>query len=219
MTATNNDGKKANYLKASPKAFLLIGMILALLGMGVVRFATYKVDATHYHANFGLYINGQRDEFKNFTFYEEVQSCGLHGSDNVKSRAHMHEQKNGLIHVHAEGVTWSQFFTNLGYTLDNDLIKTDNGVFIKDKAGNKLSFVLNGKSLTTIASRVIKSEDRLLINYGKEDESQIDKHYNSVATGAREANTRKDPASCSGSQEVTLVERLKYAVGLKTKTH
>ena len=54
----------------------IIGFILGVVWFVAARYVTYKNTATHYHANFALYINGQPDKFDNFTFYEEVQSCG-----------------------------------------------------------------------------------------------------------------------------------------------
>src|SRR3989344_6900954 len=125
--------KSVQTSKVSVKKWLIA---LAIFLLGIVsfiafRFATFNGnDDVHYHANFALFVNDQRDEFKNFTFYEEVSACSNEAKDNPKTRVHMHDQNNGLVHVHAHGVTWGQFFHNLGYVLGDSLVKTDDGVYI-----------------------------------------------------------------------------------------
>lgn len=201
----------------------LLGAVLFLLGalsVVAVRFVTVKSTSVHYHANFALYVNGQRDEFKSFTFYEEVQQCAADDANNVKAKAHLHDQKSDLVHVHAEGVTWGQFFANLGYGLSNRALTTDAGVFVNDQDGNHLSFILNGQPVANIANEVIKSEDTLLVNYGKDDNETIQTRADAIPRTAGEANTQNDPASCSGSgNEPTFTDRLKAAFGIDQKSH
>ncbi|MBI3624432.1 hypothetical protein HY218_02245, partial [Candidatus Saccharibacteria bacterium] len=185
---------------------LLGGLIVAGL-----HYATFKNDSVHYHANFALYVNGQRDEFKSFSFYEEVQACSSDDKNDPKARVHMHDQNSGLVHVHAKAVTWSQLFANLGYSLGDKVLTTDSGVYIDGQDGSRLTFILNGRSETVLANRVINSEDRLLINYGKDDQATLQQRYDRVPSDAHQANTEHDPASCRGSTELTTWQRLKKA--------
>lgn len=198
---------------------LLIGVLAAfitgVLWAGAVRFLLTKDETVHYHANFALYINGQRDEFKSFTFYEEIAACDAHDVDNPKTRSHLHDNNNALIHVHGPGVTWSDFFNNLGYTVGDSLIKTDTGTYITGDDGNQLSFMLNGKIETTIANRVIHSEDVLLINYGKDDVKTLQSRYDGVPRDAPKANVTADPAACQGAEKFTFVNRLKKSLGIE----
>ncbi len=208
---------KASKLHSGIVWAVLAGFIAGLVVFVVVRFITYKSDDVHYHANFALYINGQRDEFKNFTFYEEIQSCGSDEHDNPKTRAHLHDNNNHVIHVHAPGVTWGHFFANLGYTLDDALIKTDNGVFIDGQDGNHLTFMLNGKPVSAIANETIRSKDALLINYGQDSEATLKQHYDRIPKDADSYNKRNDPSSCSGSKHLNFGERLKKAIGIPAR--
>lgn len=195
---------------------LLMGFILGFLTLLTVRVIAYEPAApTHYHANFALYVNGQKDEFKSFTFYEEIQACSA-GEGEPKARVHMHDQKNGLIHVHAEGVTWGHFFANLGYGLTDKALVTDDGVFSPTESA-KLTFLINGEPVGAVANRLIKSTDRLLINYGSEDTTTLKQRFDAVSTDAAEANTKQDPATCAGSTatKVTFGQRLKYALGIQ----
>ena len=200
---------------------LQIAVIAFLLG--IVSFIAYRVmtiqdTSVHYHANFALYVNGQRDEFKSFTFYEEVQACGSDDANNVKAKTHMHDQNSSLVHVHAAGMTWGQFFANLGYGLSNKALTTDDGVFVDDQGGNELTFMLNGQPTANIANQVIGDKDVLLINYGQDDKETLTTRYDTIPRDAAEANTKNDPSSCSGGHQLTFVERLKQVVGVGQKS-
>lgn len=191
-----------------------VGFVLGMLWLVAARFISYTSANTHFHANFALYINGQRDEFKNFTFYEEVQSCGSDEKNDPKHRVHMHDNINHVVHVHEAGVMWGHFFANLGYTLGDKLVQTDQGLYINGQDGAKLTFVLNGKEVNNIANKPIKSEDVLLVSYGKDDQTTIQKRYDGITKDAAEFNKRNDPSSCTGTKPLTFGQRLKKAVSL-----
>lgn len=197
----------------------LVMFLLGAFSVVAIRFATIKDNHVHYHANFALYVNGQKDPFKSFTFYEEVAACSLNDPDDVKTKVHMHGQNGGLVHVHAHGITWGQFFSNLGYTLGDKVLVTDNGVFAEGQEDNHLSFILNGEPVQSVSNRVIKSEDKLLINYGNDDDKALQDRYKTVPTDAAAANTTADPSTCSGSPKLTFKDRLKQALGISTSTH
>ena len=194
---------------------IVIGLVLGVLWFIAARFMLYKSDKTHYHANFALYINGQRDEFKNFTFYEEVQSCGSDEKNEPKHRVHMHDNVNYVVHVHEPAVMWGHLFANLGYTLGDTLIKTDQGLYVDAQDGNKLTFMVNGQVVNSLANRLIKSEDAVLINYGKDDDATLKQRYEGLTKDAGEYNRRNDPSSCTGSKEPSALDRIKRAVNPK----
>ena len=212
--ATDKKPQKKTNTKLKPQLVWLLMFLLGALTIVAVRFAAIKDTSVHYHADFVLYVNGQKDEFKSFTFYEEVQSCSADDANNVKDNAHMHDNKAGLVHVHAAGVTWGQFFSNLGYTVGDNVIETDEGVFADGQDGNKLTFMLNGQEVDAIANRVVGNTDRLLINYGKEDKAELQTYHNALPNEANKANTQNDPAACSGGHKLTFADRLKQAIGL-----
>ncbi len=183
----------------------LLSFAIGVLWVFVVRFSLIRKNDTHSHANFALYVNAERDEFKSFTFYEEVAACNLQG--DPKALAHMHDNINHVVHVHQETVTWGQFFSNLGYTLGNNVLATDSGVF-SDTELKKLNFKLNGSNVEDVANRVIKSEDVLLVDYGQTTDEQLQQHYDAITKDAAEYNKRQDPSACTGSKPFTLKERL-----------
>jgi hypothetical protein len=224
MTETTTEDKP----KKSPKKLskfhryliiFAIGVLLSFVATTAIRFALIKDTSVHYHANFALYINGQEDPFKSFTFYEEIAACDASSQTNPKVRSHMHDKNAHLIHVHDGGVTWGQFFENLGYTLGNNLVKTDSGVYISGDDGNKLSFTLNGQAVESVANKLISSEDVLLVNYGKDNPSTLQKRYDSIPRDAPKANVTKDPSACTGGHELTFWSKLKQALGAASEQH
>ena len=142
---------------------LISGILLGAFSLTALRFVTFQDKSVHYHANFALYINGQRDEFNSKTYYEETSACSADGVDPRK-RVHLHDQKSSVVTVHDKGATWGQLFTNLGYSLSNKSVETDKGIFTANDKSD-LTFIFNGRRVETIANETISSEDTLVITY------------------------------------------------------
>lgn len=190
--------------------YLAIGFLLGALSILGIRYATYDPHDTHYHANFGVYIDGQRQPFKGPQYYQEVNVCALHG-DSPAARVHMHNNENGVIHVHADAVTWGQFFTNLGWIVGPDVIRTPNELYVADE-DRRVNIILNGQTLTDISSidgQVISNKDRLLVSYGDIDENGLKQQDKSIPDNAAAFNSKPDPSSCAGAHTVTPAERLR----------
>ena len=204
--------KHISFLK-SKWSFFAIGLLLSALIILGIRFFTYAPAATHYHANFAVYINGKREEFKSPLYYQEIAACTAHGPIQPAQRAHMHDDINSVIHVHDEGVTWDQFFENIGWYLGPNFIQDNQQHMYVESDNNKLNLVLNGQNLTDLTSLsnvVIKDQDRLLVSFGNIDSSTLDKEYKSVPATAHHYDITKDPASCAGSESVTTSDRFKH---------
>ena len=202
-------------LSAKKWAALIGIFVCGMLAAFLLRFWLVQPPAaTHYHANFALYVNGQRDEFKDFTFYEEVQACSAVGSTNPATRVHMHNQKSGEIHVHDDGATWGHFIANIGYGLTNKLVQTSSGTYVSGADGNALRFILNGKEVSDIYNRTIGDDDILLISYGNEDDATLMQRYEQIPQTAEELDASTDPATCTGSQKETFGDRIKRTLGI-----
>ncbi len=191
--------------------FFASGLALGALVILGVRFVIYQPpELVHYHANFAVYVNGQREQFKGMQYYEETeaQQCTLTPVETPNERAHMHGNVSGVVHVEDHLVTWGQFMQNVHYGLGDDYLKTSTGVFTNNDQG-KLSFILNGKKAATISGKVIGDKDKLLISYGTETDGQLQQQYESVPNTAATYDTAPDPASCSGSKKQNN-DRLKH---------
>lgn len=192
--------------------YLAAGLLLGALLILAIRYATYSADETHYHANFAVYVDGEREQFKGQQYYQEVKLCSLHGNKlTPPARVHMHNKENGVIHVHDDAVTWGQFFANLGWVIGPDFIRTSEGLLTSGDE-KQLRIVLNDQDLTGISSIVnqqIDDKDRLLVSYGSEDQATVKEQFETVPSNAGDYNSRPDPASCGGVHKVTPSERLR----------
>lgn len=204
---------KKIYSFITNKWFLLgAGLVVGALVILGIRFFTYQPEAVHYHANFALYVHGQQEQFKGMQYYEETaaQACTLEKVDDPAERAHMHDNVNSVVHVEDHLVTWGNFFQNLGFGVGDDYLKTAHNIYSPD-AQNKLTFMLNGKKVESIANTIIGDQDRLLVSFGDTSNDQLQKQYDSIKNEAKKYDLQQDPASCSGSHvKVDAAERLKH---------
>ena len=185
-------------------------LIVGALMLTAVRFFFDQPLPTHYHANFAVFIDGKREEFKGPGYYEEVQSCVT--LENPRNRTHMHMPDNNVVHVHDKFVTWGNFFENIGWALGPDTLVTTNAVY-RTQDGKTLTFLLNGKEVTSPYNKMVKDEDTLLISYG--DGSADHKQQAEAAkhpTTAHTANVQHDPAACKGAEPLGFKTRLKKAL-------
>ena len=198
------------------KSKLFIAITALLFGAAIVlaiRFVTYKVEVVHYHANFAVYINGTREEFKGTKYYSEIEMCTLNNTVLPSERAHMHDNVNNVVHVEDHAVTWGQFFTNLGWTLGPNFIASPDGVIYAENSNTKLHIILNGQDYTGISSvqnTVIRDTDKLLVNYGNEDASVLKQQFSNIPATAKKYDITKDPASCSGNHTTTTKDRIMH---------
>lgn len=197
------------------KKTILLGLGGILLGAAIVlgiRFATYHEEKVHYHANFAVYIDGKREEFKNPIYYTDT-ACSLETEMTPQERAHMHDNVNDVVHVEDYAVTWGQFFDNLGWYVGPNFIAKSDGTIYQSNDTAKLNVLINGEDYTglgALTNRVIGDKDKVLISYGNESQKDLNSQYKTIASTAGKYNTTQDPASCGGSHETTLSERLKH---------
>jgi len=187
---------------------LLVGVLIGLLLFSLFRFITYRPNhTTHYHANWQVWINGQQQTFPEPAFYQEVASCSINDDTDPLHRAHMHNNVYDVIHVHANGVTYTQFLENIHSAALPGYLVIGNNTY-QNTADNKVSYILNGKLLDSLNGIVIKPEDKLLINYGNEPEAELIARDKAIANKADDYNHKQDPASCSGDHATTVVDRI-----------
>ncbi len=192
----------------------ILGIILSALVIIGIRFLTYNPVQVHFHANFAVYINGQREPFKAAAYYQAEAVCKTTNDISLpEQRAHMHDNINSVIHVHDHAATWGQFFENLGWYIGPDFIKTSDGTSYVANDSAKLNILLNGQDytdLTAITNVVIKDLDRLLVSYGPNDQALLKTQFASVPATAHINDITKDPASCSGAENITISDRLHH---------
>lgn len=189
---------------------LLIGLLIGFLIFVAIRMITYSPSGhVHYHANLQLFVNGKQETFQDPLYYQEVVSCNADADADPLHRAHLHDQVYDIVHVHAPGVTWGQFFENINVGAEPTSLRIGNTVYA-NTGTDTVTYILDGKKLTSLVGQPIDSEDTLLVNYGDEDATILNARYQAIANKAAEFNTKKDPASCSGDVAPSFQERLEH---------
>jgi hypothetical protein len=190
---------------------VVVSLIVGALVVLAIRFATYNPHHTHYHANFAVYINGQQELFKNPAYYQEVTACQTGDAPILpEQRAHMHDNVNSVVHVHDDGVTWGDFFTNLGWYIGPDFVQTRDGILYKAAGSKQLHIIINGTDFTggaAISRQIIHDKDRLLVSFGNVSQSQLANEFKAVPTTAAKVDKSVDPASCGGNEHITFKDR------------
>jgi hypothetical protein len=184
--------------------------ILGVVAVLAIRFFTYNPDKVHYHANFEVYINGQKQDFKDPIYYISVaEMCSSDAAKSPADRAHMHSGVNNVVHVEDHAVTWGNFFQNIGWVVDPRLIRTADNLYLPDDQ-HKITFILNGQQVDGAMRQVIGDEDKLLIDYSDSSAGSVKKEYSTIPSTAKKYDHAPDPKSCSGSKPTTVSERLKH---------
>ncbi len=131
----------------------------------------------HWHADFVLYIRGERYDFNQPRFISDEE-------DELSENVHMHGERENVVHVHREGTTWREFFDSLGFELTDACLTTPEGEQLCNSEAERLSFVLNGVKLDALAFQDITDIDRALISYGNESDEKLMHQYAQVTDEA-----------------------------------
>jgi len=171
----------------------------------------------HYHANWAVWIEGERVELSGWEYMEDVAACATDPSAIApRARVHMHDGNHDVVHVHHDGVSWGHLLQNLGWgvgaTMGSTWIRTDQGRLLEDGPAGRWSWIVNGLVVPAAADRIIRPGDRFLLSYGPEsDEELLRERFPLVSSDAPEFDAGYDPGGCGGHAPATMGERLRRA--------
>ena len=193
---------------------ILAAVLVGVLALGLARLAFAPLNpSTHHHANWAVFVDGERLDLSGDRFMEEVSACSASDQGILPTqRIHLHEKVDDVVHVHHPGATWGALMANLDMSLgDRHLFTADGGRYFHGEDGRSMVFILNGIAVPSVHNRVVASGDRLLISVGPDPDAAEAREYPQVADNALEYNERMDPASCAGHGELPLLTRLRLA--------
>ncbi|MCO5202062.1 MAG: hypothetical protein M9925_10215 [Chloroflexi bacterium] len=140
----------------------------------------------HEHADFALYIRGERFDFGKPEFIATED-------DEKNPNAHIHDPRHTVIHVHREATTWDEFFLSLGFELKDptmlvepgqESLKLPSGEVLRSNGTETLKFIVNGVRVDGIAGQNIGGLTRTLISYGDETGEELMAQYLTVTDEA-----------------------------------
>jgi hypothetical protein len=178
-----------------------LGAVAGIIVIGLARFALAPAQAAvHFHANWALFIDGQRLDLSHDRYMEDVVACGHGGQVAPEGRVHMHNGEDHVVHVHHDGVSWGHFFQNLGFAASRGFLALDDGrILTADDGGRTLKYVVNGIVVDDVVTRMIRPGDRLLVSFGPESPEEVLRtQFPQVAEDAPIYDTHDDPGACAG---------------------
>ncbi len=190
------------------------GILVGVLALGFVRLAGMPAhEDVHYHANWAIWIHGERVDLTHDRYMEDVAACQVDPQlVTAEARVHMHENNHDVVHVHHAGATWAHLLQNLGWGIGPGWIMTDRGELLREEDGYRISFILNGMDVPPAHDRVIRPGDRLLLSFGTEGVDElVRERFPQVASDAPSFDEGYDPGGCGGHAPESRWDRLRRA--------
>ena len=165
------------------KKLVILGLLLVAAAIIANMFLVQDtqevgvVGDIHYHADFAMYLNGQRYNLSQ----EKYMSTE---NKSLSNFAHLHDMDGKVIHKHASGITLGFFLETLGMKLTDTCLTLDDGTSYCNIGNKVLKLYVNGKVNTDYAEYDLQDEDKILLSYGSESDQEIKKQLDSVTEEA-----------------------------------
>lgn len=155
-------------------AIAVISGIVAIIGISVYNFANLsesapgappgagKLGDEHEHASILVRIFGDKFDFSLPAY--QVKSSWIH----------FEAQDGNTIHRHSSGVTLGYLFQTIKIGLSDKCFIFPNGKEFCTNEDYSLKFYINHNPVPSITDLIIHNDDRILISYGNENQTQID---------------------------------------------
>jgi hypothetical protein len=174
-----------------PKQWMpVIGILsLAIIGLAVMLVLNMGDDddapdnptgsgrvPTHIHADFALYIRGERFDFNRPEFITGDEQ-------QVSGNVHIHDPRYDVAHIHTTLTKWDEFFSSLGFSLtdpsfpgvegSNVCMTLPGGVKLCNNDTETWKFIANGVPVDGLSNVIIGDLSRVLFSYGPETIDQV----------------------------------------------
>lgn len=148
--------------------------VAAIVGVSAYNFANLSATAPgappgagvlgdeHVHSSMLVKIFGDTFDFSQPAY--QVKSSWIH----------FEAQDGTTIHRHSTGVTLGYLFETLGITLTDACYNFPDGREFCTNDDYSLKFYVNHMPVSSLIDYVFKDQDRILISYGNENQTQID---------------------------------------------
>ena len=141
------------------------GQLSLLSGIGPLK-------STHIHADVKVYINGQSIDFSQKKY--QITTSYIHFEDGL----------GDVVHMHATGLAMNHLFKSLNGDFNNECLLFEGQNYCND-GNKKLKFFVNGKPNNEFGYYVMKDLDKILVSYGSDNETEIQKQLSSVTNLAQ----------------------------------
>lgn len=126
-------------------------------------------EETIYSARFAIFTNGTFRVFTDARYH------------NLSKDVFIENQNPNIIQVKKSGLTWDDFFKTLPMKLTSECLTTGTGQVFCTNNSNSLKFYINGIEDKYALDKGINKGDKLLVSYGKNDETTIKNHLETLS--------------------------------------
>lgn len=127
-------------------------------------------ESTHEHMTVLAFVDGERVNFNQDKYM-------------LKDRyVHFEDNDGAVIHKHATGVTLPYFLLTLGVELTQNCITLDTSrQYCNLLSENKvLRIIVNGQEVKNVDAYELRHKDKILINYGDDNETELQLKFNNI---------------------------------------
>ncbi len=103
---------------------------------------------------------------------------------HLNEYVHLHDRNGEVVHFHQSGIRLADFFMSLGMQFSSTCFVLDGGDKYCNEDDKKLRMFVNGKENTQFDQYQPKDLDRILIIYGNQDQTTLDKEIAAVSDKA-----------------------------------
>lgn len=125
-------------------------------------------ELTDAKASFAIFTNGTVRIFTSPSYH------------NLSPDVYIESPNPNIVNIKKSGTTWDAFFKTLPMTLTHDCLTTGTGQTFCNNPTQTLKFYLNGKLHTNALDQPIINGDQLLVSYGSETDTEIQKQLQQV---------------------------------------
>jgi hypothetical protein len=166
------------------KERIFVGIILTTLiaGGGYYLYQkynpfTYYDDEVHVHADFMVIVNDEWIRLTDEKYQSSVKQV-LH------KNVHLHDGKDDVVHRHADGITFANFLSSIGFTLTNECLTNDQGTSYCADDNNVLTLYVNGVPKTILTEYIPEEEDKVLLYYGSPANPKISEYQSAITNNS-----------------------------------
>ncbi len=120
---------------------------------------------TNMKASFAIFTNGT---FRVFT------APMYH---NLSQEVYIDASNPNIVRVEKADITWDDFFSTLPFKVTHECLTTGTGETFCTGSNGELKFYINGKKTVNALDQIINDRDKLLVTFGNESETAIQKQF------------------------------------------
>jgi hypothetical protein len=158
--------KRKRYMK------IIIPAIIGVVAVAIISAIAFSLQPSS-NENYGP-VGSAHEHAAFLVVLDRVPINFSQSQYQVKSNLiHVENGDGTTIHRHATGVPFIEFLKSVDMDIQNGCFIADDGREYCDTADKKLRYFVNGNQTNSIANYVPNENDRILVVYGDEDESEL----------------------------------------------